>query len=375
MVKGEQKKEAYFTDKPVVNYRKLEALNQSMIALFDSNPVAFFEQFKLGRPKKVKQNLAMDIGNLVDFFILECRANMEEFENRFDEQFALLEGTKGSAQVFDLADTLFDITEKSLNEKGETTSSFMTRFEAALAQVQARDKYKGKTVEKALEDFEKNGKEYYEKRLNNIGKFVVDASIVEKAKVVAHSLLKDEFTADAFEDGPSDNSVEKLMKFPIEWIYITISGKKIVCKSEVDLLEVDHDYEIIYIRDVKTTFDNESFEYSYIKNNYYLQAAFYYLAVKYWAEQNGLGSYQIRPMEFLVGDTSANNRRPIRYQLSKADIDKGLTGFYMRGTYYRGIYSLMEEISWCEDNDIWNCSKQVFDNKGVMQLNINYDGN
>jgi hypothetical protein len=38
MIKGEVKKEVYFADKPTVNYRKLDALNQSMIALFDSNP-------------------------------------------------------------------------------------------------------------------------------------------------------------------------------------------------------------------------------------------------------------------------------------------------------------------------------------------------
>lgn len=374
MVRGEQRKETYFTDKPVVNYRKLEALNQSMIALFDTNPVAFFEQFKLGRPKKLKQTVSMDIGNLVDFFILECRANLEEFENRFDEQFALLEGTKSSAQVFELADILFDITEKSLDEKGEITSSFSTRFEAALAQIQQgkTPKYKGKTVEKALEDFEANGKEYYQKRLDNIGKTIVDASLVEKAKTVAYSLLKDEFTADIFEDEGEEN-VEKLVKFPIEWIYTTKSGKKIPCKSEIDILHIDHNQQFIIPKDLKTNYDNESFEYTYIKHSYYLQAAFYTLALKYWASQNGLETYGISPMEFVVGDTSANNRRPIRYQSSTDDILRGVKGFTMRGTYYRGVDELIEEISWAEDNDIWNCSKQVFDNKGVMKLNINYD--
>lgn len=375
MIKGEQRKEIYFTDKPVVNYRKLEALNQSMIALFDSNPVQFFEQFKLGRSKKVKQNVSMDIGNLVDFFILECRANLEEFENRFDEQFALLEGTKSSAQVFDLVDILFDITEASLNEKGEITSSFTTRFEAAVAKIQSgkTPKYKGKTIEKVLEDFEANGKEYFQKRLDNIGKSIVDASLVEKAKVVANGLLKDEFTAEIFEES-EDESLEKLTKFPIEWIYTTKSGKKIPCKSEIDILHIDHDKKIIYPKDLKTTFDNESFEYSYIKNSYYLQAAFYTLAVKYWQNENSLNEYRVEAMEFIVGDTSANNRRPIRYQLDVADILSGIKGFNMRSTHYRGVDELIEEISWAEDTDNWNVSKQVFDNNGLLKLNIQYDG-
>lgn len=372
MVKGEVKKEVYFADKPTVNYRKLDALNQSMIALFDSNPVQFFEQFKLGKPrKKSKDSTSMDIGNLVDFYILECKGNEEEFQNRFDEQFALLEGSKGSGQVFELADKLFDITIQSLNEKNEITSSFTTRFEAAFAMMQAAEKYKGKTLEKGLEDFKKNGEEYYEKKLANVGKAIVDASLVEKAKAVANNILKDEFTSDVFEDG--NETVEKLVKFPIEWTYLCVTGKEIPCKSEIDILHIDHEKKIIYIKDLKTTYDNESFEYSYIKNNYYLQAAFYYLAVEFWAKQEGLEDYSIIPMEFIVGDTSSNNRRPIVYPTTMKDVAAGLNGFFIRGTYYRGIRELVEEISWAEDNDIWNCSKQVFDNQGIIPLTIKYD--
>src|SRR4029079_2847520 len=125
-------------------------------------------------------------------------------------------------------------------------------------------------------------------------------------------------------------------------------------KSEIDILHIDHEKKIIYIKDLKTTYDNENFEYSYIKNSYYLQNAFYYLAVKYWAAQENL-DYDIVPMEFIVGDTSSNNRRPVRYTTSFADITSGLHGFTLRGNYYRGIHELVEEIEWCEKNNIWNC--------------------
>jgi hypothetical protein len=314
----------------------------------------------------------MDIGNLVDFFILECRGDEEDFENRFDEQFALLEGSKGSGQVFDLADKLFDITMQSLNEKNEITSSFSTRFDAAFAMMQAADKYKGKTVEKGLEDFEKNGKEYFEKKLANIGKSIVDESLVQKAKAVANNILHDDFTRDIFEDS-GDKGIEKLVKFPIEWVYLCVTGKEIPCKSEVDAIHIDHNNKTIQPIDLKTTYDNESFEYSYIKNNYYLQAAFYHLAIVYWTEEEGLADYTVLPMKFVVGDTSANNRRPIIYPTTTLDTGYGLNGFSMRGTYYRGIRELIEEISWAEDNNIWNCSKQVFDNQGIIPLTIKYD--
>src|SRR5882672_2586510 len=127
MIKGKQVQPRTFSEKPNVNYRKLDALNQSMLKVFDSDPVKFFEEFKLGKPRKQKKNVSFMIGDLVDFYLLECKGDEQELTNRFDEKFALFSGTKGSGQVFVLADYLFEETEASLNEKGEITISFMER--------------------------------------------------------------------------------------------------------------------------------------------------------------------------------------------------------------------------------------------------------
>lgn len=370
MIRGTQKREQAFTQKTQVNYRALDALNQSMLRLFDSDPVKFFEEFKLGKKRKQKKNASLIIGDLVDFYLLECRGDEKQFHNRLHEQFALFDGTKGSGQVFTLAEYIFEEVEASLNEDNEVTIEFETAFADAFRRIQGEEKYKGKTLEKALIDFTENGKTYYNTLLENIGKTIVDESLINKSLSVATSLLYDEFTKKLFID---DGSTEWLTKFPIEWIYKTKDNKEIKCKSEIDAMEVDHEHKIIYLRDLKTTYDNESFEYSYIKNSYYLQNAFYYLAVKYWAEQQGFGDYTITPMEFIVGDTSANNRRPIVYKTSMKDVTNGLHGFSLRGTLYRGIHELIEEISWCENSNIWNCSKLLFDSKGVLELNIKYD--
>jgi hypothetical protein len=49
-------------------------------------------------------------------------------------------------------------------------------------------------------------------------------------------------------------------------------------------------------------------------------------------------------------------------------LDQGLEGFTNNGRYYRGVKELMEAVKWSNDNSIWNCSKEAFDNNGLMIL-------
>lgn len=370
MIQGKATKERDTIERPVVNYRALESLNVSMIKLFDSDPVKFYEQFKLRKKKKDSKTTSLIIGDIVDFFLLDCGGNEDEFERRFDEKFALMEGSKGTGQVFILADLMFELTQNDTDENGVVKTSFDSRFAEAFRKVQEASLYKKKTEDYALKDFTDNGYSYFQAQLDNIGKIVIEVSLVDKAKRVAELLRTDEFSADVFVEGEGE---EYFPKHPIEWKYLTQTGKLIDCKSELDILKVNHDKKIIYPKDLKTTFDNENFDYSYTKHRYDLQAAFYGLAVKYWADENGMKDYDIEPMEFIVGDTSANNRRPIRYQLSPTDIVNAYQGYDIRGNHYKGIQELIEEISWAEDTDNWNVSKEVFDANGKLKLKIPYD--
>lgn len=370
MIKGKQVQAKVFVDKPSFNYRKLDALNQTMLKVFDSDPVKFYEEFKLGRKRRDKKNTSLIIGDLVDFYLLECKGDEEVFQHRFDEKFVLFDGAKGTGQVFVLADMLFDEAETCLNDKGEVGCSFESLFTTVFARIQADGKYKGKKEEQGLEDFYENGKVYFDKRMENIGKTVVEASLVDKARKVAENLLTDEFSRDLFRGHDEE---EYHTHFGIEWKYEISPRRTIACKSEIDILITDHDHKIIQPVDLKTTYDNELFDINYIKNGYYLQNAFYVKSVEVWAKDNGLTDYQVRPMKFVVGDTSSNNRRPLVYETTKADIDAGMKGFNLRGVHYRGVEELARDIDWAEENDIWNCSKEAYDNRGQMKLKINYE--
>ncbi len=353
-----------------VEYRKIDALNYSSVKDFDNDPVKFYNEFILKKKRKGKaKSTALILGDLVDFHILECGGDDEIFLNRFDEKFALFEAKKGSGQAILLADELFLITQESLNSQGEIVVSFMDRFTEALNKMKAKEFFKGKSVEDALMIFETKAMDYFQLQLDNSCKTVVEVSLVDKAKKIAGMILTDPFTKDLFENG----DIEYYPKLSIEWLYKNEKGREIKCKSEVDMLHVDHFNKTIYLRDIKTNYDNESFEMTYLRFGYYIQAGFYYLAVEYWAKQNGLDHYTIAPMEFIVGDTSSNNRRPIRFRTSFNDLDASLNGFSIRGNYYKGIHRLIEEIGWAEETGQWNVSKDVVDNEGKLLLNINYD--
>lgn len=367
MIKGQVIKERDTIIRPNVNYRALPSLNCSMIKLFDSDPVKFFEQWKMGKKKKETKTTSTIIGDIVDFYLLDCRGDESEFDMRFDEKFSLFEGVKGSGQVFILADELFEITQQYVNDEGEVTVSFDTRFTEAYNKVKAAGKYSGKTEEKVLEDFNKNGYDYFKCLVDNVGKVTVDVSLLDKSKKIANMLMTDPFTQDVFEDNDEE---EYFPKFPIEWMYGE-GEDKTLCKSEIDILRINHTKKCIYLKDLKTTYDNEAFEYSYLRFRYDLQAAFYYLAVSHWAKEEGMGDYTITPMEFIVGDTSANNRRPIRYQTSEVDLKAALMGFRVNN-YYKGVHQLMKEISWAESTNNWNVSKMAYENDGKLTLNLDY---
>jgi hypothetical protein len=354
--------------KPEVNYRKLSALNYSMLKVWDENPTLFFEQFKLGKLKKDKRSASLIIGDIAHFYVLDCGGSEREFENRMEEKFAQVSFEIGSGQVFILCDHLFNVTEESMNEEGVITMALEDRFEEAFKRVKAQEKYKGKDIEAVWTDFEKNGQDYFKERMNNLGKTIVTPTQLEKGKFVGNNLLNDPNTSDIFKGRNVHTS------YPIEWVFTNGDCSEVSCKSELDLLKIDDKKQKIYLYDLKCTWDNEGFDYSYLKFYYYLQQAYYWLAAQYYfshIEPQYL-DYEIVPMQYVVADTSLNNRRPLIYPCSERDLKAGIDGFHLAHKHYKGVKELMDEICFAENNNIWNMSKQAFENKGIMNLNFNY---
>jgi len=355
-------------DKP--SYRQKEGLNFSSIKTFEDKGVGiFFKEFMMGDRKEISSSPVL-IGSMVDDIILTYEGDINAFHQAFDERYVKFDGIKSTAQAFLLADYIFDsMMEVELGVKtvDNVDKMFEACFAEAFAKIQAEGKYKGKTAEQALQDFEKNSKDYFHKKISNVGKMVVDLDMISTAERVANQLMQDEFTSTILKGERQDK-----MWMPKLQIEFGMFG--VVCKAELDAIEIDHSNQTITPYDLKCTYDNEEFPYAYIKNRYYLQQAFYTQALFIWKGENELADYTIQPFKFIVADTSANKRRPLVYSLTEDDLEMGTVGFELRGYKYRGVVELVQEIKWHMDNDVWDCSKDAYENNGNLNLNINYAG-
>lgn len=349
-------------------YRKINKLSASDIKLFNENRYKFYVTKVLGEKQEDLTSPAIVLGTLVDFILSDCRGSLDEFDKRFDEKFKLLSIKKGSGQMFLLVDELFKFTLRDMDEEGNITSSFSTRFEEAFDKLQSQDKFKGKKVEWALEQFRNSDEEiYFQECLDSIGKYVVDQSMLEKAKSTVEMVIQDENVNWLF-NGAID--LDNLGKTVIEFEYLGME-----CKCEIDDLSIDHLNKKIIITEIKTSYDIEdSFEYTYLKRRYDLAAAFYYIAVNQEFKGNqGLSDYNIE-FQFLAVDTSKERLRPLIYKLSKDDINKAIYGFRLKtGHYYKGLSELIEEIKWSSDKNQWSISKIAYEQNSILNLNINYE--
>lgn len=344
------------------DYRKLDGINQSMLKKFDEDPMLFFSEFILGNPRVEKESNALTIGSLVDYILLDCGGDEQEFEQKMHEKFGVFDGIKSSAQAFDLADELFKILTRNLDSEGKITADFGDSFKEAFSVVQAKDKYKGKTWEKGLEDFNKTAKEYLDSKIANIGKIVVDLWQIEKAKNLCAQTRGDEFHG-ALVNMQSGGDTDVYDKLAIEF-----KCQGWGCKMEQDRTIIDHKNKTIRRIDYKTAYDNEDFEYSYLRRKYYLQNAFYHAGTEMWAIANDMSGYEVLPMEFLVFDTSVNNRRPLKYDTTMEHVEEGLAGFVHNTRKYNGIIDLLEDITWAQNSGVWNISRANYLNNGVVNM-------
>ena len=349
-------------------YRKINKLSASDIKLFNENRYKFYVTIVLGEKQEDLTSPPIVLGQLCDFILSDCRGSLDEFDKRFDEKFKLLSIKKGSGQMFLLVDELFKFTLRDMDEEGNITSSFSTRFEEAFDKLQSQDKFKGKKVEWALEQFRNSDEEiYFQECLDSIGKYVVDQSMLEKAKSTVEMVIQDENVNWLFN---GKEGLDNFGKTVIEFEYLGME-----CKCEIDDLSIDHLNKKIIITEIKTSYDiMDAFEYTYLKRRYDLAAAFYYIAVNQeFKENQGLSDYDIE-FQFLAVDTSKERLRPLIYKLSKDDINKVINGFRLKtGSYYKGLVELIQEIKWSSETQNWNISEKAFENNGILNLEINYE--
>jgi hypothetical protein len=338
-----------------VNYRKNDSWSYSRLSYFDKNTPLKYKNMYIDKTISYKTSDAMKLGNLVDCLLLT--------PDLFNSLYYMNTEAEIKGQDKLLVDSLYKEYCNNLNEKKELKISFETVFNLAFDKVQ-RDtkgnivKFTNKKADDILNIFPGSKMEnYYDSLLNNYGKICVFQSEIDFANMIVKSLTNHPNTKDICNFTTKEGFEVHNQKD----IYFKI--KNIPFKSLLDKIIIDKKNKKIYLYDLKCSWEILNFASNRLKNKYYLQEGVYYLALK--AEYP---DYEIIPTKYILAH-SVNQLAPIIVETNKELLKEGLNGFTTPGgKRYKGVYELIDELSWHHDNKIWNSTKEITDNKGRLYL-------
>ena len=166
---------------------------------------------------------------------------------------------------------------------------------------------------------------------------------------------------------PTDPDEKCFKQYPI---YFEYQNEK--CKALLDLLFVNEKEGYIQPLDLKTSQNVWTFDKSFLRYGYYIQAGFYHLAVQ-WAQNHGdliqYSDFEIRPMKFIVVGKFDNSPAKI-FSCGWPEIEAGIKGAQRYGKYYDGVEDLMAKYKWHKENDEWLLPMNEILNDGEISLDV-----
>jgi hypothetical protein len=160
------------------------------------------------------------------------------------------------------------------------------------------------------------------------------------------------------------NDLENYYQFKAEFEY-----KGFDFLGYIDHIQIDHKNKTICAKDLKTgTPKAKEFINSFFKYKYYIQGVLYQIALQKIKKELKVEEYKILPFEFVY--ISRYEKVPIIYQMNEKWEKAALNGFITnRGIKYPGLLDTLTEIEWHLDNKIFDVSKYVDENNGLIPLN------
>ena len=200
------------------SYRNMKnRLSYSSLKDFDKNRLNFYKEYILGEGSKFAPTNDTIIGSLGDCLLFT--------KDDFDLKFLIATSPKPTGQMGELCDSMINITNKyaiKIDPEDEfspyeITASFSTIIEEAYQELIRKDKFKGKKVEWALEQFKDSDAEtYFSENLKAIDKLPVDEWMLNKCKSIVENVLNDDNVKHLFEE---QENVNNFGKYVVEWEY------------------------------------------------------------------------------------------------------------------------------------------------------------
>jgi hypothetical protein len=348
-------------------YRKIDLLSYSSLKEFVNNRKKFYKKYILKEPvdeTSEDDNENLLLGSMVDALIT---LSDEEFEKKF----FILNGERERGQMLELGNEIWKVTKNNLDEENKLKIDFLDIFDIALNNVKYDKEgneiaFKGKKKDDILLKFcESKEKKFYDKRLENVNSICITMDDYNKAIAIKERLYNTEWTKDIVNKYYDPKEGEVIFQ-----MIVFHNIKSVSLKSMIDVMHIHHDSKTIQAYDLKVSYFVNDFEYSFLKNKYYIQLAIYYNAIQEFKKKNKkYEDYKVLPIKFIVAD-STNNFLPVIYSCTENHLKEAMEGFTTsNGKNYIGVNDIIDEIIWCNENNIWNCSKKAFLQNGEITIN------
>lgn len=340
-------------------YRAINRLSYSAVKKFLDDRQEYYQAYELRTKPIDKSSADMKHGALVETYLWT--------EESFSEKFVEATHPKPVGHMGELVDELFRLTKESLSPAGTITKAFNELLEEAYAKVAfdgsgTQIKLKSKKLGDILLGYEGSDfQRYYDQMLQTPGKFLVDLKEISYAKKCV-AQLREHWVTTQLVNLKSSGRYAVYHQLPVLYEYLQTPFK-----SMLDMVVVDHQMKRILIYDLKTTFSVEDFNFTYRKYRYYIQAYLYYRAIQSWAAQMGLEGYMVTPMKFIVADAKAQVA-PLIYSVKKPNMLNARNGFSYKSISYVGVAEAVSSLKWHRTTGIWDMSKWIFENKGMVSL-------
>lgn len=322
-------------------YRELPALSYSSLATFDREGYSCLDTLfdSISTPSLV-------FGSMVDCL-------MTEGDDTFAERYTVMDINLPAEAIVNIVDQLCE----SHAEKQFALVSDEDILLAANAYEWCRSWKPATRISKIRE----TGSNYYNLKKKNEGKLIVVQQDVDDAKKCAETLKADPITSWYFAKDTFDN-IERLYQLKFQ---ITDAITKIPVKGMLDLVIIDHDKKVIYPCDLKTTKNIYTFEESFYKWRYYMQAAVYKELLKQTIAEKcpELQDYVMASYRFIA--ISRNSFKPVVFQWPTYTYIETMADPY--GRPLSNWRATLRDLQWALDNK----DKQL---PRLWQASISEDG-
>jgi len=346
MIQGPMKTEA--------QYRAVIMDSSSSLKEFSQNRKKYYKRYVLNEREEEEDTKAATMGKLVETLLMEPEL--------FDEKFYLsVCASAPTGLMLEFVEALYKHTNEATNEDGIVTRAMEDLVKDAYADSGFKIK-----IDAVLAKFVGSDAEVYYKEIREVrskGLTVVATQDISMAEKIVMELKTNSITAEIVN---LVNSAQYSVFNQLQVEGYDVLGH--MFKSMIDKVILDHNAKTVQVYDLKCTWSVENFyEEYYLYRRAYIQGYLYFHAASFWASEMGYGDYTILHPKFIVCD-STNYSSPLVYEMSKISMQNAEEGFEHKGRTYPGVYSLIEDLDWAIENDIWNISRENYLNNGVVKL-------